>query len=91
MNMAASGKQRKTVTAKPSPAEARPEQQKATVAPDHRTVAVARVALSVEEAAQAVGLSERYVWDLVKSGALRTKRVGRRRIVPVEALQEFMQ
>jgi excisionase family DNA binding protein len=89
--MTASRKTRQTVTAKSSPTEGRSEQQKAPMAPDHRTVAVARVALSVEEAAQAIGLSERYVWDLVKSGALRTKRVGRRRIVPVESLQEFMQ
>lgn len=51
---------------------------------------MARVALSVEEAAQAVGLSERYMWALVKSGKLRTKRVGRRRIVPADALQEFL-
>ena len=80
--MGASSKQDKTETAKHSELE-RVELRNSS--------AQTRMTLSVEEAAQAVGLSERYVWDLVKSGKLRTKRVGRRRIVTVDALQEFLQ
>ena len=87
MSMVASRKQRKTVTAKPSPAEGRLEQEKAPVVLNLES----RMALSVEEAAQATGLSERYMWDLVKSGKLKTKRVGRRRIVTMPALEEFLQ
>jgi excisionase family DNA binding protein len=85
--MVASRKKRKTVTVKPSPVEGRLEQKKAPVVLNLES----RMALSVEEAAQAASLSERYMWDLVKAGTLRTKRVGRRRIVPVDALKEFLQ
>jgi excisionase family DNA binding protein len=98
--MVASRNKSKTVTVIPSPANGNLKQQKAALAPvataepspavEQEKAPVARLALSVEETAASAGLSERYVWDLVKSGALRTKRFGRRRLVPVAALEEFL-
>jgi excisionase family DNA binding protein len=78
----ASRKQHKTETPKQSESE-RLELRNSS--------AQTRMALSVEEAAQAVGLSERYMWNLVRTGKLVTKRIGRRRIVTVDALREFLQ
>jgi excisionase family DNA binding protein len=52
---------------------------------------VRKLALSVEEAADCMSLAERAVWDLVGTGQLRSLKVGRRRIVPVSAIEEFLE
>jgi excisionase family DNA binding protein len=44
----------------------------------------------VEEAAMALRLSRSAVYELIRSGRLRTVKAGRRRLVPVEALTEFV-
>ena len=42
----------------------------------------------VEEAAIALRLSRSLLYELIRSGRLRTVKVGSRRLVPVEALAE---
>ena len=44
----------------------------------------------IEEAAMALRLSRSAVYELIRSGRLRTVKAGRRRLVPVEALTEFV-
>jgi excisionase family DNA binding protein len=48
------------------------------------------LALSVEEAAEALGLGRTKVFELVSGGQLRSIKVGRRRLVPVSALEQFI-
>jgi excisionase family DNA binding protein len=42
----------------------------------------------VDEAALALRLSRSVLYELIRSGRLRTVKVGRRRLVPVDALVE---
>lgn len=44
----------------------------------------------VEEAAEALRLSRRTVYELIRSGRLRTVKVGSRRLVPVAAVREYV-
>lgn len=44
----------------------------------------------VEEAADALRLSRSVVYELIRSGRLRTVKAGRRRLVPVSALAEYV-
>jgi excisionase family DNA binding protein len=53
-----------------------------------RTVPV--VLLSVPEAAAALGLSKTMLYELIRSKRLRTVKQGRRRLVPVAALAEYV-
>ena len=47
---------------------------------------VRRVAVSVPEAALALGVSRRTVWALIADRRLRSLQIGRRRLVPIEEL-----
>jgi hypothetical protein len=48
------------------------------------------IALSVEDAARAVGgFSRRFMFMEMEAGRLRSKKIGRRRVIPVEALQAW--
>ncbi|GAB2471392.1 helix-turn-helix domain-containing protein [Xylanimonas ulmi] len=44
----------------------------------------------VEEAAQALRIGRTVVYELIRCGALRTVKVGTRRLVPVEAVREYV-
>lgn len=44
----------------------------------------------VDEAATALRLSRSLVYELIRSGRLRTVKQGRRRLVPVSALNEYI-
>jgi excisionase family DNA binding protein len=44
----------------------------------------------VDEAAAALRLSRSSVYELIRSGKLRTVKQGRRRLVPVTALAEYV-
>lgn len=44
----------------------------------------------VDEAAIALRLSRSLVYELIRSGRLRTVKQGRRRLVPVSALSEYV-
>jgi excisionase family DNA binding protein len=41
------------------------------------------------DAGQRIGLGRTKTWELVRTGALETVKVGRRRLVPVAAINEF--
>ena len=44
--------------------------------------------LRVEEAARALGIGRSLVYDLIRSGHLRSFKVGSRRLIPVAAIDE---
>ena len=51
---------------------------------------VTPVLYRVDEAAEALRLSRSVIYELIRSGRLRTVKVGRRRLVPVGALAEYV-
>lgn len=56
-----------------------------------RETPVPRRLLRVPEAAEALAVSEALAWSLIKSGGLRSIKVGTARRVPVTALDEFVE
>lgn len=52
--------------------------------------AVPLVLLSVNEASTSLRLSRSVIYELIRSGRLRTVKQGRRRLVPVAALLEYV-
>jgi excisionase family DNA binding protein len=50
----------------------------------------ARLAYSIDEAAQAIGVSKRTIEELLSTGQLRSKVIGRRRLIPVSALRKLI-
>jgi excisionase family DNA binding protein len=48
------------------------------------------LAVSVEEAARRLSLSPRTVATLIATRELRSVKIGRRRVVTIKALQEFL-
>ena len=48
------------------------------------------MALDIREAARRLSLSPRTVAALVATGQLASRKVGRRRIIPVQALAQFL-
>ena len=51
---------------------------------------VVPILYSVDEAASALRLSKSVLYELIRSGRLRTVKAGRRRLVPVAALAEYV-
>lgn len=49
-----------------------------------------RISLNVPEAAAALGISERHCWTLVQAGRIPSVRLGRRVLVPVAALEAWI-
>lgn len=47
--------------------------------------------VSVGEAARRLSLGRSFVFELLGSGALNSIKVGRRRLIPVVALEDFVQ
>ena len=52
---------------------------------------VAPLMYRVDEAAAALRLSRSSIYELIRSGQLRTVKQGRRRLVPVAALAEYVE
>ena len=52
--------------------------------------AVTPLLYRVEEAAEALRLSRAMVYEIIRSGQLRTVKIGTRRLVPVAALGEYI-
>lgn len=57
---------------------------------DEHRVDVERLAVSVSEAAESIGVSERFVWKLMQRGEMPHRRVGRRVLIPVDRLREWL-
>lgn len=51
---------------------------------------VERLTYSVSEAAEAIGISRSKLYTLLARGELRSVRVGRRTLIPVQAVHEFL-
>ena len=51
---------------------------------------ISPVAYDVGEAAEALRLSRSALYELIRSGQLRTVKSGRRRLVPVSALSDYI-
>lgn len=51
---------------------------------------IPRFALSVPEFARSLGISERHARDLVAEEAVRTVKSGRRVLVPISAIEEYL-
>jgi excisionase family DNA binding protein len=56
---------------------------------DKVPVAPQRTLLTVEEAAEQLGIGRTLAWQLVRSGALGSVRIGKLRRVPAVAVAEF--
>jgi excisionase family DNA binding protein len=52
---------------------------------------ISPVLYDVAEAAEALRLSRSLLYELIRSGQLRSVKAGRRRLVPVTALQEYVE
>ena len=57
---------------------------------DERSLAPAALLLKTREAAKALSLSERMVWQLTNSGELPSVRIGRALRIAVEDLEAFI-
>lgn len=56
----------------------------------NRDPGVTAIAYTVAEAAQSLHISRDGIYELIRSGRLRTVMLGRRRLVPVSALHAFI-
>lgn len=52
---------------------------------------VTPVVYTVDEAARALRISRSVIFELIRSDQLHTVKLGRRRLVPVKALHEFVE
>ena len=50
-----------------------------------------RLAYSVEEAAESLGIGRTAVFGLVRSGVIRSFKLGKRRLISDSALREFVE
>ena len=48
-------------------------------------------ALSIEEAANFCGIGRTKLYELIKKGAIKARKLGRRTILPVADLKEFVE
>lgn len=51
---------------------------------------ISPLALSPAEAARSLGIGRTHLYELIKSGALRSVLLGKRRLIPVDALKECL-
>lgn len=57
---------------------------------ERATASADRLALRIPEAARACGCGTRTIWRLISTHRLRVARIGRRVVVPVDALRDFI-
>jgi len=53
--------------------------------------AMTKMLFPIPEAAVALGIGVTKCWELVAAGDLETVRIGRRRLVPVSALEKYVE
>lgn len=70
-------------TARNQRAQPQPPNRDARRHPDH-------LLWGMEEAANALNVSRKYMYDLVHSGELATVKLGRRRLIPDDELRRFI-
>jgi excisionase family DNA binding protein len=61
-----------------------------STAPITAPTVVVPVLYRVEEAAEALRISRTQVYEIIRSGALRTVKIGGSRRVPVDAIAEYV-
>jgi excisionase family DNA binding protein len=61
----------------------------ATLEPEHSAPPI-RLAYSVREAAEALGMAKQSVQNLINDGTLRSVKLGGRRVIPASALAELL-
>jgi excisionase family DNA binding protein len=49
-----------------------------------------RLNVSVKEATQIIGIGRSRLYQIINAGELRTIRIGKRRLVPVDAIRDFV-
>lgn len=49
-----------------------------------------KLMVSVEEATEILGIGRTVLYPFLTHGELRSLKIGRRRVIPVEALEEFV-
>ena len=54
------------------------------------TPSVDRIGLSAKEAAKSLGVCERTLWTLTKTGQIPVARAGRKLVYSVDALKDFV-
>ncbi len=54
------------------------------------TQAIHPLIYNVDEACQALGLSRTVIYELIRSGRLRSIKQGRRRLVPLQAVEDYV-
>ena len=57
----------------------------------HSEDKIERLAYSVNEMAEAIGVSSRTVWDYIKNGSIKYFRLGTRVLIPKQNLEEFIE
>lgn len=65
--------------------------QEQTPVADITTGSVDRLALTIEEAAERLGIGRTMMYSLVKSGEVESVTIGRLRRIPAECLTEYVQ
>jgi excisionase family DNA binding protein len=58
--------------------------------PHHSASESPRLALTPEEAAEAIGVGRTTIYELLAGGKIASIRVGRRRVVPVRSIEAFL-
>jgi excisionase family DNA binding protein len=46
--------------------------------------------LSIKQAIYELGIGRTAIYELIEAGKLRTVKIGRRRLVPIESIEEFV-
>jgi len=69
----------------------KPEAQLVSIPTDICIVPLSKLAYSRPEAAYAIGISLRSLDRMLKAGLIGSRRIGRRRIIPVESLRLALQ
>ena len=57
----------------------------------HKSPPVVPVGYSISDAAEAIGVSQRSIYNLVEAGKLRLTKIGRRSIIPAKDLHALVE